>query len=131
MSSPEEQFLSAYRTGLEGLASLAATMLGEAERLRTRQLEAIREAMTEHAELCKGITTANCLNDLLAAQARFANHQFGLALGFWSRHLEAASHGQRETLRRFEEQAAKVNEGLGKTLESLPPGTQPMSAAIQ
>ena len=76
MPNPEEQFFSAYRTGLEGLASLATTMLGEAERLRTRQLEAIREAMTEHAELCKGITTANCLNDLLAAQARFADHQF-------------------------------------------------------
>ncbi len=131
MSNPEEQFFTAYRTGLEGLANLAATMLGEAERLRARQLEAIREAMTEHAELCKGITTADCLNDLLAAQARFANHQFGLALGFWSRHLEAASHGQREALRSIEEQAVKMNEGLGQVLEGFPPGAEPVSAAIK
>lgn len=131
MSNPEEQFFTAYRTGLEGLANLATTMLGEAERLRTRQLEAIREAMTQHAELCKGITAANCLNDLLAAQARFANHQFELAFGFWSRHLEAAGHGQREVLRRIEEQAAQMNEGLGKMLEGLPPGAEPVSAAIK
>ena len=131
MSNPQEQFLTAYRAGLEGLVNLAGTMLGEAERLRTSQLEAIRAAMGEHAELSKAVCSANTLNDLLAAQARFANHQIEIVLGFWNRHFEAASHGQREALRRIEEQAAQMNEEFGKMVESLPPGAEPMAAAIK
>ena len=131
MPNPQEQFFDAYRVGLESLVKLAGTMLGEAERLRTRQLEAIRTAMDEHAELSKGIATAATLNDLVATQARFANQQFEIAVGFWSRQFEAASHGQREALRRIEEQAAQMNEGLGKLLDTLPPGAEPVTSAIK
>jgi len=131
MANPQEQFLDAYRVGLESLVKLAGTMLGEAERLRTRQLEAIRAAMDEHAELSKGVSTAATLNDLVAAQARFANQQFEIAIGFWNRQFEAASHGQREALRRIEEQAAQMNEGLGKLLDTLPPGAEPVTSAIK
>ena len=106
-------------------------MLGEAERLRTRQLEAVRAAMGQHAELSEGIRSAQTLNDLLAAQARFANHQMEIALGFWNRQFEAASHGQREALRRIEEQGAQMNQEFGKMVESLPPGAEPMAAAIK
>ncbi len=131
MATQQEQFLDAYRVGLESIVGLAGTMLGEAERLRVRQLEAIRKALAEHAELAKGIASATTLNDLVAAQARFANQQFEIALGFWSRQFEAASHGQREALRQAEEQASKVSQDVGRVLDTLPPGIGALSSAFR
>jgi phasin family protein len=131
MATQQEQFLDAYRAGLESIIGLAGNMLGEAERLRVRQLEAIRTALGEHAELAKGIASAATLNELVAAQTRFANQQFRIALGFWSRQFEAAGHGQREALRQAEEQAAKVSQEVGRILDALPPGAAAMSAALK
>jgi phasin family protein len=131
MATQQEQFLDAYRVGLESIVGLAGTMLGEAERLRTRQLEAIRKALGDQAELANSIASAATLNDLVAAQARFANQQFEIALGFWSRQFEAAGHGQREALRHAEEQASKVSEEVARILDTLPPGAGAMSAALK
>ena len=131
MATPQEQFLDAYRAGLESLVGIAGTMLGEAERLRIRQLEAIRKALGEHAELSQGITSAATLNDLFTAQTRFANHQFEIAFGFWSRQFEAAGHGQREALRQAEEHASKINQEIGRMLDALPPGAGAMTSAVK
>jgi len=131
MATQQEHFVDTYRAGLESLVGLAGTLLGEAERLRTRQLEAIRKALGEHAELTQGIASASTLNELVAAQARFANHQFEIALGFWSRQFEAVGHWQREALRQAEEQATKVTPEIGRMLETLPPGAGAMSSAIR
>lgn len=131
MATQQQQFLDAYRIGLESIVGLAGTMLDEAERLRTRQLEAIRKAISEHAELAKGIASATSLNELIAAQTRFANQQFEIALGFWGRQFEAAGHGQREALRQAEEQASKVSQEVGRILDALPPGAAAMSAALK
>ena len=131
MATQQEQFLDAYRAGLESIVGIAGTMLGEAERLRVRQLEAIRKSLGEHAELAKSIASAATLNDLVAAQTRFANQQFEIALGFWSRQFEAAGHGQREALRHAEEQTSKINQEVGRILDTLPPGTGALSAAFR
>lgn len=131
MASQQEQFLDTYRTGLESLIGLAGTMLGETERLRTRQLEAIRQAIAEHGELAKGVASASTLNDLVAAQARFANHQFEIALGFWSRQFEAIGHGQREALRQAEEHASKVGREISRVADALPPGAGALGSAIK
>jgi phasin family protein len=131
MATQQEQFLDPYRAGLESIAGLAGTLLGEAERLRTRQLEAIRKALGEHAELTKSIASAATLNELFAAQARFANHQFEIGVGFWSRQFEAVAHWQREALRQAEEQASKVSPEIGRMLDTLPPGAGAMSSAIR
>ena len=131
MATQQEQFLYTYRTGLESIVGLAGTWLGEAERLRTRQLEAIRKTLGEHAELVKDIAAAGTLNDLFAAQTRFANHQFEIAFGFWSRQFEAVGHGQREALRQAEDQASKMSQEIGRMFDSLPPGAGAMSAAIK
>jgi phasin family protein len=131
MATQQEQFLDTYRAGLESIVGLAGTWLGEAERLRTRQLEAIRKALGEHAELAKDIASAATLNEVVAAQARFANHQFEIALGFWSRQFEAAGHGQREALRQAEDHASKMGQEIGRMFDALPPGAGAMSSAIQ
>ena len=131
MATQQEQFVDTYRAGLESLAGLAGALLGEAERLRTRQLEAIHKALSEHAELTKGIASAATLNDLVAAQARFVNHQFEIAFGFWSRQFEAVGHGQREALQQAEAHASKISQQIGGMLETLPPGAGAMSSAIQ
>jgi phasin family protein len=131
MATQQEQFLDTYRAGLESMVGLTGTLLGEAERLRTRQLEAIRKALAEHAELTQGIASAATLNELVAAQARFANHQFEIALGFWGRQFEAVGHWQREALRQAEAQVAKVSPEIGRMLDTLPPGAGAMSSAIR
>ena len=129
MATQQEQFLETYRAGLESFVGIAGALLGEAERLRTRQLEAIRKAIGEHAELTKGIASASTLNELMAAQARFANQQFEIALGFWSRQFEAIGNGQRETLRQAEAHAAKMNQEIGRLADV--PGAGALSSAIK
>ena len=129
MATQQEQFLETYRAGLASLVGIAGTMLGEAERLRTRQLEAIRKAVGEHAELTKGIASATTLNELVAAQARFANQQFEIALGFWSRQFEAIGNGQRETLRQAEAHAAKMSQQIGGLADM--PGAGALNSVIQ
>ena len=59
MATQQEQFLETYRAGLESVVGIAGVLLGEAERLRARQLEAIRKAIGEHAELTKGVASAS------------------------------------------------------------------------
>ena len=129
MATQQEQFLETYRAGLESFVGIAGALLGEAERLRTRQLEAIHKAIGEHAELTKGITSASTLNELMAAQARFANQQFEIALGFWSRQFEAIGNGQRETLRQAEAHAAKMSQQLDGLADM--PGAGAFSSAIK
>ena len=129
MATQQEQFLETYRAGLESVAGIAGAFLGEAERLRTRQLEAIRKAIGEHAELTKGLASASTLNELMAAQARFANQQFEVALGFWSRQLEAIGNGQREALRQAEAHAAKMSQEIGRFADV--PGAGALSSAFQ
>jgi phasin family protein len=128
VATQQEQFLETYRAGVESFVGIAGALLGEAERLRTRQLEAIRKAIGEHAELTQTIASASTLNELMAAQARFANQQFEIALGFWSRQFEAIGNGQRETLRQAEAHAAKLSQ-VGGIADM--PGAGAFSSAIK
>ena len=131
MADPQAQFLDFYRSSLESMVSMARSSLDEAERLRTRQLEAIREALTQNAELGREIAGATSAEALFSAQARFTNHQFEVALGYWGKLFEAASRSQRETMRCCEEQAARISERVGGMLEGAPAGTEPIVGAMK
>lgn len=131
MLNTPEQFLSLYRANLEGMVKMARSALDEAERLRTRQLDAIREAVAENANLAKDVAGAQTVEELLSAQARFANHQLDVAIGYWSKLFEAASRSQLEAIKRVEEQSGQINESLSSMLDSAPAGTEPVVAAMR
>jgi phasin family protein len=131
MATPQEQFLDLYRTSLEGMVSLTRATLDEAERLRTRQLQSIREALDENAALSREIAGAQTPEDLFNAQTKFANHQFEVALGYWGKLLEAANHTQLEAMKRVEQHSSLFQERLGTMLDSAPPGSEPMVAAMK
>jgi phasin family protein len=131
MPEPSEQFLTLYRANLEGMVRMARTALDEAERLRTRQLEAIRDAVTENAELAAEIASARTLEELLTAQAKFASHQLDVTIGYWSKLFEAASRTQLDTVKRIEEQAGRINESISHMLDAAPAGAEPMVSAMR
>ena len=131
MLNAPEQFLSLYRANLEGMVQMARSALEEAERLRSRQLDSIRDAVAENSALAGEIAGAKSVEELLAAQTRFANHQLDVAIGYWSKMFEAASRSQLEAIKRVEAQAGKLNEGISSMLDSAPAGSEPLVAAMR
>lgn len=131
MTSPQEQFIALYRSNLESMVSMARSVLDEAERLRTRQLEAIREALAENEELARQIAGAETVDQLFAVQSRIANHQVDVALGYWGRVFEAASQTQVKGMKQFEEQAARFTERVSAMLDGAPAGAEPMVNAMK
>jgi phasin family protein len=105
--------------------------LDEFEQLRSRQLEAIREALAENAELTGEVAGAQDMQRLLAIQARFANHQMEVALGYWGRLCEAASHTQLDAMRRLEAQATTFNQRAASVLDAAPAGSEPLVSAMR
>jgi phasin family protein len=131
MSTQQDDFLDLYRTGLAEMLAMSRATLDEIEQLRSRQLDAIREALDENAELTGAIAGAQDMERLLAIQARFANHQMEVALGYWGRLCEAASHSQLDAMRRLEAQATKFNQRTASMLDAAPQGAEPMVAAMR
>ncbi|MDX1375200.1 MAG: phasin family protein, partial [Burkholderiales bacterium] len=131
MPAQQNDFLDMYRAGLAEMLAMTRSTLDEFEQLRSRQLEAIREALTENAALTGEIAGAQDMERLLAIQARFANHQMEVALGYWGRLCEAASHTQLDAMRRLEAQATKFNQRATAMLDSAPAGTEPLAAAMR
>ena len=82
MATQQDDFLDLYRTGLAEMLAMTRSTLDEFEQLRSQQLEAIREALDENSELTGELTGAQDMERLLAIQARFANHQMEVALGY-------------------------------------------------
>jgi phasin family protein len=131
MTTPQEQFVDLYRNSLEGMVAMARATLDEAERLRTRQLEAIRAALEENAELSRQAANAATADELFAVQSRFANHQIDIALGYWGKLFEAASHTQLQGMKQLEEQAAQFNDRVSSLLDNAPAGAEPMVNAMR
>lgn len=130
MATPQEQYLDVYRQTLEGMVAMARSALDEAERLRSKQIEAIREALAENAALSREIANATSPEQLYAAQSRFAGHQMEVALGYWGRLVEAASHSQLDVMKRIEAQAAQFNDRIGPLLAGAPAGCEPLVGAM-
>ena len=131
MPTPQEQFVEFCRMNLEAMVGMARATLDEAERLRTKQLDAIREALAENAALSREIAGATSAEEIFAAQTKFANHQIEAALGYWGKLFEAANHTQLEAMRRVETQAAQFNDRVSAMFDGAPPGTEPMVAAMK
>jgi phasin family protein len=130
MATPQEQYLDVYRQGLEGAVAMARSALDEAERLRLGQVEAIRTALAENAELARQIAGATSVEELFAAQQRFASHQVEVAFGYWSKLFEAASHAQLDAIKRIEAQSAQFGERFASLASGAPPGSEPLLGAM-
>jgi phasin family protein len=130
MATPQEQYLDVYRQSLEDMVAMARSALDEAERLRAKQIEAIREALAENAALSREIANATSAEELYAAQSRFASHQVEVALGYWGKLFEAASHTQLAAMKRIEAQATQFNDRIGSLLADAPAGSEPLVGAM-
>jgi phasin family protein len=130
MATAQQQYLDVYRQGLEDAVAMARTALDEAERLRLKQVEAIRAALAENAELGRQIANANSTEELFAAQTRFASHQVEVAFGYWGKLFEAASHAQLEAIRRIDQQAAQFHERFAALAADAPAGSEPFFGAM-
>jgi len=131
MSTQQDDFLDLYRAGLAEMLAMTRNTLDEFEQLRSRQLDAIREALGENAELTGQLAGAQDMERLLAIQARFASHQMEVALSYWGRMCEAASHSQLDAMRRLEAQATKFNARATSMLDAAPAGAEPLVAAMR
>jgi phasin family protein len=131
MSTQQDDFLDLYRAGLAEMLAMTRNTLDEFEQLRSQQLDAIREALGENAELTGQLAGAQDMERLLAIQARFASHQMEVALGYWGRMCEAASHSQLDAMRRLEAQATKFNARATSMLDAAPAGAEPLVAAMR
>jgi len=131
MADAQQQFLDFYRSSLEAMLNMTRSSLDEAERLRTRQLESIREALTQNAELAREVSSAASAEDLFGAQAKFANHQLEVALGYWGKLFEAANRTQLQAMKCCEEQSASFNQRVTGMLEGAPAGSEPMVGAMK
>jgi len=131
MSTQKDDFLDLYRSGLESLVAMTRATLDESEKLRNRQLEAIRDALAENTALSGDISGASNLEQLFAIQTRFANHQMEVALGYWGRLCEAASHTQLDAMKRLEAQTLEFNQRAASMLDAAPAGTEPMVSAMR
>lgn len=131
MPGPQEQFFDFYRNSLDAMLNMARSSLDEAERLRTRQLEAIREALAQNSEISREIAGATSAEELMGAQAKFANHQLEVALGYWGKLFEAANRTQLQAMKCCEEESARFNERVTGMLESAPAGSEPIVGAMK
>lgn len=131
MADPQAQFLDFYRSSLELTLNMTRSALDEAERLRTRQLESIRAALEQNAELAREVAGASSAEQLLGAQAKFASHQLEVALGYWGKLFEAANRTQLQAMKCCEEQSASFNLRLGGMLEGAPAGSEPIVGAMK
>lgn len=130
MTTPQEQYLDVYRQSLEDMVAMARSALDEAERLRAKQIEAIRAALAENAALSREVANATSAEELYAAQSRFASHQVEVALGYWGKLFEAASHTQLAAMKRVEAQATQFNDRIGSMLAGAPAGSEPLVGAM-
>jgi phasin family protein len=131
MADPQAQFLDFYRGNLEAMLGMARSSLDEAERLRTRQLESIRAALEQNAELAREVAGAKSAEELLGAQAKFASHQLEVALGYWGRLFEAANRCQVSAMKSCEEQSASITRRMSGMLEGAPAGAEPIVGAMK
>ena len=131
MTATQEQFFDLYRAGLENMVAMARTTLDEAERLRAKQLESIRDALAENADLGRAIASAASAEELYAAQGKFVTHQIDVALGYWGKLFETASRTQLEAMKRLGDQASQFNQRLETVLGETPAGAEPLVAAMK
>jgi phasin family protein len=131
MAAPQEEFLDLFRTSLEGMVTMTRATLDEAERLRSRQLEAIQDALAQNANLSREIAGASSAEELFAVQTKFASHQIEVSLGYWGKLFAAASHTQLAAMKQIETQAAQFNDRMSSMMDQAPAGSEPIVAAMK
>jgi len=128
---PNANLFELYQSGLLSALDVMKVCLEGAENLRTRQLEAIRNAMAELARSNDEVKEAKGFETLFALQSRIAGWQFEHVLGHWSGLAQAGSESQAEVLRQVHKELIQIRERFRDTLTAATGGSEPLINAIQ
>jgi len=131
MPNAQNNLFELYRSGLISALDVMKVCLEGAEKLRSQQLAAIRNAMTELSRSCDEVGEAKSFETLFALQSRISAWQFERVLGHWSGIAQAGSESQAEVLRQVHKQLIQIRERFRDTLDAATGGSEPLMNAIQ
>src|SRR4029079_2789201 len=130
MPNAQNNLFELYRSGLISALDVMKVCLEGAEKLRSQQLAAIQNAMTELSRSCEEVGEAKSFETLFALQSRISAWQFERVLGHWSGIAQAGSESQAEVLRQVHKQLIQIRERFRDTLDAATGGSGPPMNAI-
>lgn len=131
MPNAQSNLFELYQSGLLSALDVMKACLQGAEDLRTKQLAAIRTAMTELSRSCDEVGEAKSFETLFALQSRISAWQFEKVLGHWSGIAQSGSESQAEVLRQVHKQLVQIRDRFRDTLNAATGGSEPLMNAIQ
>ena len=131
MMNSQQQLLDFYRAGLSATGDMMRASFEGAERLRTQQLAAIKEALAAHVSAVAEIKDAKGIDELVAIQAKLAGTQYQTVIGYWSSVGEAAREQQLDITRRVQAQIAQIRDNVQQALGAAPAGFEPFVQALR
>lgn len=131
MPNAQSNLFELYQSGLLSALDVMKVCLEGAEKLRSEQLAAIRNAMTELSRSCDEVSETKSFETLFALQSRISAWQFERVLGHWSGIAQSGSEAQAEVLRQVHKQLVQIRENFRSTLSAATNGSEPLMNAIQ
>lgn len=131
MPNSKSNLFELYQSGLVSALDVMKVCLEGAEKLRSEQLAAIRDGMTELARSCNEVGEAKSFETLFALQSRISAWQFERVLSHWSGLAQSGSDAQAEVLRQVHKQLIEIRERFRETLNAATGGSEPLMNAIQ
>jgi hypothetical protein len=110
----QNQFVDLYRHGIRTAADVAKVSLENSIRMQEKQLEMVRNALEQQARSAEEISSAGSMEELLAAQSRFAGAQVGRVVEFWSSVWQAAAQNHAQGLREIQSYATRSSEDVAR-----------------
>jgi len=131
MFQMNDQLYELYRAGLQSTIDVMDTYLCGAERLRTQQIQAIKDNLADHVETVKEIKSADNMETLHAIQTDLAWRQLEKAVAYWNSVCSTANQNQMDIVRQSEMKALEFTDCVCKSLEDAPAGSEPFLSALK
>lgn len=131
MTQPQYQFFDLYRASLKTAGDAIKAPLEFSERLRNRQLSAIKESLAAHARVAAIVDNAKGVEDLVGVPGNLVDIQCQTVISYWNSIYQIASESQTEFAKRMQAQAEQIRENSQKILGAGTDGQLPMMAALQ
>lgn len=120
MTIPNDKILELCRSGLLAMLDTVNSTLVGAERIRTQQLKAIKDALIDSVDTAKKIESAGNLEELLEVQANLARANIENVIGYWNGLSEAATMNYLDGTRQLQARIARIGEDFRNAAEASP-----------
>lgn len=108
----QDQLVDLYRSGIKIAAGITHSALENAVRLQQQQLEVAQRALEATGRSTEQIGEAKNMDDLIAAQSRFAGAQVGRMVEFWSNVWQATSDYQKSMIDQVQSETSELRERM-------------------